>query len=65
MFKNYSREQIGRIAIFIVTLFALFGTEIDLDAMTTTILTLITIINGLGYIFRLAKGDVTLGGRRI
>lgn len=65
MFENYSREQIGRIAILITTLFAIFGTELEVDAITTTILTIINIVNALGYIYRLQKGDVSLGARRV
>ena len=62
--KDFSKEQVGRIAILIVTLFAFFGTDIDLDAMTTTILTIITVINAIGYAIRYAKGDVTILGAR-
>ena len=61
---NYSKEQIARIAILVTTLLAMFGTEIAMEDMSVTILTVINIINGIGYVIRYSKGNVSLLGAR-
>jgi len=73
MFKNYSREQFLRIisALFMIgTLFGVNTMEYGLseegvaDAMVTIIAVISLIVDGVGFLIRATKGDVTLGGFR-
>jgi hypothetical protein len=71
---KYSREQITRAVGFIFMGFVLFGVDLTKYGLTedslaqlivTGTLVLGMIVDGVGYVIRLSKGDTNIVGRRI
>lgn len=74
MFKNFSKEQALRIASFIIMGTVLLGVDLKqygldegslADLVFNAVIVISMLADATGYLFRYAKGDVTLAGFRV